>query len=209
MTYEQVFPNFKSLRDHVDTITGQKILPFSDFRKAVFGYKVFDLNPELDGVAFKSREDHLKSIEMRNSQPFKIYAWKKFGEELVNETISVSSIEELLAYEETNKINELYRINDGRSISIIDYGKATDGISILVTLTQEAFVNRNFIEAVKFPAVTWMQTLGFIGNPLNILSNKISSNNSNPILNRSRPVPSERTQQIRPRQDLSIVSRPK
>jgi hypothetical protein len=207
MTYEQVFPDFKSLRDHVDTITGQKVLPFSDFGKAVFGYKVFDLDPEFDGVACKSREDHLRSIEIRNSRAFKIYVWEKFGRELVSETISVSSIEELFSYEETNKANELYRINDGQSISIIDYGKATDGVSVLITLTQEAFVNRNLVEAIKFPAVTWMQTLGFIGNPLSILSNKIPPNNFNQTPRHSRPAPSEQVQQIRPRFDLSIRSK--
>lgn len=217
MAYEQIFPDVQSLKNHIDSIVGQKKTLYSDFGKAVFGYNVYDLDPEFDSVVCTSAEDHRKLAGLRHSQPFKgkIYVWEKFGKELTSETILVSSVKELLDYWETNKANELYRIRDGRSISIVDYGKAAEGTSVIISLTPEAFASKDFAEVVEFQAVTWMQTLGFINGPSVPRINKIAARQvaARPIPSektqqiRPRPAPPEKTQQIRPRMDSS--ARPK
>jgi hypothetical protein len=204
MTYEQIFPDVQSLKNHIDSIVGQKKTLYSDFGKAVFGYNVYDLDPEFDGVACTSSEDQRKLAKLRHSRPFngKIYVWEKFGKELTSETVLVSSVKELLDYWEANKANELYKIRDGRSISIVDYGKAAEGTSVIVSLTPEAFASKNLAEVIEFQAVTWMQTLGFINGPSALSLNKIravSSHQAPP-----RPVPSGIVQQIRPRMDLTV-----
>lgn len=201
MTYEQIFPDHKALREHVETLRKQRTSLYSDYGKAVFGYKVHDLNPELNDVKYASRDLYLEAAVKVNSEPFqgKIFVWMKFDKELTSETILVSSISDLLAYEKANEAGELYRFSDNRSISIIDYSKADEGKSTIVSLTPEAFASRDFRESINFPARDWLSTLKIIppvDRSVKSLLGRVSGTVNDVA---SRSVPTGLTQQIRPR----------
>lgn len=167
MAYEQVFSDYQALKNHIDTLIHLRMSLYADFEKAVFGFNVFDKKPESDNKEYASREAYVEYVKQRGPEPFKgkTYVWQKFSKELVGERIFVSSVADLLAYEEANKTNELYRFSDKDSISVIDYGEAEKGKSIIVSLTPEAFSSRDFRDSVGFPALPWLQILNICSKP--------------------------------------------
>lgn len=201
MTYEQIFPDHESLRTHINTLRKQRVSLYSDYGKAVFGYQVHDINPELDDAKHMSCSTYLEIAARVNSEPFQgqIFVWMKFGKELTSETILVSSISDLLAYEEANKTGELYRFSDSCNVSIIDYSKAAEGKSVIVSLTPKAFASRDFRESVNFPAMDWLHTIGIIPpiiRSVKSLPGRVSGTVSSVA---SRSVSTRPAQQIRPR----------
>jgi hypothetical protein len=198
MTYEQIFPDLESLRIHVGSLNAQRTSLYSDFSKAVFGYIVHDESPEFEALHLARQKDPTSRATSQLPIDGKIYVWEKFGKELTSETILVSSIGELLSYEEANKAGELYRFSDKDNVSIIDYSKAAEGKSIIISLTPEAFASKDFREAINFPARSWFVTLGIIKEPEKSPRSLLNQTPS-PVSNAVRPIPNGSVPKIRPR----------
>lgn len=169
--YDHSFENYEALKKHLETQRSQVRQLYSDFGKAVFGYRIydpdsgFDIDPPTPGsppeafAAFK--EKRAAALPKSN-----LCVWMKFGRELSSSTVVKESLQELLDYLEANKEKELYKVRDDSSMFVVDYSAAGSGSSLIFALSPEAFQASSMANRRKFDSVPWPYVLGFERRPM-------------------------------------------